>query len=553
DVDGARRRIEFLNLPRDQAAHPLAGQVVEIIPWGALLPNQEKVAEFQGQLFTVATGFDPADGSLTLANEVPEAWVDWLDEHDEFRNERDPADQQQYLYLRLWTGGSGDAAAPDHAFTLGEPVALAGTGLSAVFSDHGLPGDYWIIAVRPHTPDRVVPWELLDGEPPVGPRYFFAPLALIRWSQDIDDTPQPQVQDCRERFQPLCEVRGCCTLTVGDSVSSHGLFASIEEAIDFLPPTGGKICLLPGLHRANVRIVGRHNIVIKGCGKQTQVIPEDSNRAGSVFHIIDSQCITLEHMDLATLEGTAISLEGSELDRLKEIEIHHNRILAYRETIRVVRGVEMNIHHNRIRMLDKPGAGVAIAAWAEDSLIEGNDIGVVPAEQVPPPEDPGGETPDPADPCADPVLVYANRPFLVGFFNRLLGVLITALPLSPFKAQGGIQIAAASERIKVLENKIHGGAGNGITLGGALEPAPVVVESAGEPEHLIDHKSGQIWGEVTGPAGLLPGITLAFVRTDGMGSVLTPATDSKGIILFSAQPAQYSVAVMTPGYRIENI
>jgi hypothetical protein len=51
--------IRFLTLPRDEFAQPAAGQAVEILPWGALLPNQEKVAEAQGHLTTVATSFDP--------------------------------------------------------------------------------------------------------------------------------------------------------------------------------------------------------------------------------------------------------------------------------------------------------------------------------------------------------------------------------------------------------------------------------------------------------------------------------------------------------------
>ena len=553
--EGQLIKIKFLSLPPDQASQALKGQAVEILPWSAILPNQEKISELQGHLATVSTSYDPEDGTLTLATPVPQQWLDWMDGHPEYLSERDPVGRKKYFYLRLWTGGSGDDATPDHEFTPGNSEALQGTGLRVMFSDHGLAGDYWIIAARPNTPDIVVPWELMKAAPPAGPHYFFAPLALIRWSVDTrpDQSPEiiPTVQDCRARFRPLCEVGECTTVTVGDGRSTRGDFDSIEAAIAYLPDSGGQVQLLAGVHQANVRIVGRHNIVIRGCGKQTQVIPGDSNRAGSVFHIIDSQCITLEHMDLAILEGTAITLEGSELDRLREIEICHNRILAYREAIRVVRGVEVNIHHNRIRMLDKQGAGVAIAAWAEDSLIERNDIGVVPAEQVPPPEDPGGETPDPADPCADPVLVYASRLSFIGYFNRLFGLVIRLLLVEPFKAQGGIQIAAASERIKVLENKIHGGAGNGITLGGALESAPVVLESAEEPEHFIDHTSGQIWGEVTDPP--VSGITLAFVRTDGTGPVLTGGTDSGGMFLLDAEPARYSVSVTTPGLRLEKL
>jgi hypothetical protein len=43
------------------------------------------------------------------------------------------------------------------------------------------------------------------------------------------------------------------TVTVGDGVSSHGDFDSIEAAIAYLPSTGGEVSLLPGLHQANER------------------------------------------------------------------------------------------------------------------------------------------------------------------------------------------------------------------------------------------------------------------------------------------------------------
>ena len=203
-------KIKFLTLPRDQAAQPLKGQAVEILPWSAFLPNQEKVAEPQGHLATVATSFNPEEQTITLSKPVPQAWIDWLNvpAHAQYLSERDPVDKKKYFYLRLWTGGSGDAEKPDHAFTPGTPIDLVGTGLDVTFSQHGLPGDFWIIAARPNTPDLVVPWELMEQAPPAGARFFFAPLALILWFVDPEfpTTVKSQVLDCRHRFRPLCEV-----------------------------------------------------------------------------------------------------------------------------------------------------------------------------------------------------------------------------------------------------------------------------------------------------------------------------------------------------------
>ena len=41
-----------------------------VIPWGALLPNQEKVAELQGHLSTVATSYDPETQELSITTAV---------------------------------------------------------------------------------------------------------------------------------------------------------------------------------------------------------------------------------------------------------------------------------------------------------------------------------------------------------------------------------------------------------------------------------------------------------------------------------------------------
>jgi DNA-binding MarR family transcriptional regulator len=209
EEEGQPVKIKFLTLPRDQAAQSLKGQAVEILPWGAFLPNQEKVAELQGHLATVATSFNPEEKTITISKPVPQAWIDWLNAraHAQYLSERDPADKKKYFYLRLWTGGSGDAEEPDHAFTPGTPVELSGTGLNVTFSKHGLPGDFWIIAARPNTPDLVVPWDLLKEAPPAGPRFFFTPLALIVWSVDRRGTTVlAEIQDCRHKFRPLCEV-----------------------------------------------------------------------------------------------------------------------------------------------------------------------------------------------------------------------------------------------------------------------------------------------------------------------------------------------------------
>ncbi len=60
-------------------------------------------------------------------------------------------------------------------------MSLGNTGLEITINGNDrVSGDYWIIAARPETPNKVVPWEFEKGLAPHGIRGFYAPLALIR-------------------------------------------------------------------------------------------------------------------------------------------------------------------------------------------------------------------------------------------------------------------------------------------------------------------------------------------------------------------------------------
>jgi hypothetical protein len=283
-VGGAWSRIRFLTRPRDQAAFPLKGQAVEILPWGAVLPSREKVSELQGHLSRVAVTYTPDAGGdyIDLETPVPAAYQAWMDEHgSRFESERD-GEHPQYFFLRVWTGANPAADGPTTRFDPGVPVALGQTGLQATFSHRGLPGQFWIAAARPHTPDQVVPWDLAEGAPPAGTRHFYAPLALIRWTTD-GESVYSEVEDCRDWFPPLTRVRGCCTITVGDGLHSRGHVRTIAEALARLPREGGTICLLPGVYRERIRLAGRSNVTIEGCGKRSVVTnpPGEAGYAGN--------------------------------------------------------------------------------------------------------------------------------------------------------------------------------------------------------------------------------------------------------------------------------
>ena len=278
-----RTRVIFLTRPRDAHSQPLAGQTVELFRWNTLLPNGEKLAEPIGTLANIATDYDPASGTILIDWQLDTDWVAWFGaEGASAINPMDGGENDEYFYLRIWTGGSGDAVEPDHPIPDSSPVAMSGTGLRVAFANTGTPnvfgtvGDFWVIAARPFAPDVVTPWRLLDASPqtpppapPMGPMRHIAPLALITWAPDNAGNYQPEVHDCRERFRKLCKIGTCCEITVGDGEHSHGDVDSIGEAVARLPSSGGKICLLRGHHEASIDLDGKNNITFCGCGAET--------------------------------------------------------------------------------------------------------------------------------------------------------------------------------------------------------------------------------------------------------------------------------------------
>ncbi len=459
------------------------------------------------------------------------------------------------VFFRLWNG-------IDEIVNFPKPTAPAEPnplrdGIRLEFDAPNLtnyqPGDYWTFKVR--AGEIVNDDPIFDNDsPPQSIEYYRVPLAELNWDQDSDIWfDKGQIEDCRHLFRSLTKQKGCCKFTVGDGDCTHGDFDTIEDAIRNLPSSGGKICLLPGLHKANVELQKKENITIEGCGKQTCVIPRQNKRESAIFHIIDSECIALLDLDLATLGGTAIVLEKTEFGTLKEIEIGRNRIIADKEAIHVKQGIKIHIHHNQIRMWDKKDTGVAIYLMAEDSLIERNDIGVIPAENTPPMEIPNGETLDRINFCINLEIFYTYITAFVSYINLIWAISLLFIPQNPFKALGGIQIAGGSERVKILENKINGGAGNGIALGSSVDVFLAdLQEEPEEEEHFIEHKGDEIWGEVTFEGNRLRGITVQFESENDQIRSSTTNTDGYFIIR-DVEPGEYQVSITTPNYKIEEI
>jgi len=353
------------------------------------------------------------------------------------------------FFFRLWNG-----LRPITDFPAGAANPLI-DGIHLEFQPDAVgrytPEDYWTFTVRADgvenalVPGLAVP-TLLDNALPDGVHHHRVCLGILTWGAA---GVALAIEDCRNVFPPLTKIKGCCTFRVGDGLRSFGDFNSINDAINALPPEGGEICLLPGVFPENVLISGKQHIRIHGCGYRSRVVGAAGGGGDpAVILIRDSLDITLDMFSVEAPDGsTGIRLAGVNTDplpvvggtlpRLREITIRALRIAASdRSAIEGIGGQFIIVHDCDIRMRDVRGFSPGIFLAGDDMEIARNRISVRSDRQL----DEG------------PTLV---------------------LPVS--SGRGGLQIGGTSERVRIIDNWIQSGRGNGITLGS------VIVETAGRP------------------------------------------------------------------------
>jgi len=421
-VDANGTTIRFLTEPRDEYLRPKAGQTVELLRGDVLLPNFEKVAEPDGLLFRVTGGYSA--GAITVAPAVDPAWLAWLP-----ATPVDPAADPaipRHFYLRVWTGG-GEGGQPDVPFVAGTPKTLSGTGLTVQFDGVTLMGDSWTCAARPDAPMRVLPWALQTGMTAHASRRHAVPLAIVDLATGI-------VSDCRSRFRPLYKIRGCCTITVGPTGSRQGDTDSIVTGLTLLPPEGGTLCLLAGVHLANVSLTGRHDIRFSGCAGLTRWLPLDA--AQPLATLLDTQTIGFHDIIFEAGEEPAIvAYKSNPLDDAIE-----NGGLLIEDCVLIAR------------------SGCAIVGrFLQTARVLGCRIEAGPL---------------PVSVAGAPVLSGLPAVFLQG--ERLeVGYCEILAPLSARnapaqRALGGVQIGGGSRLVHIHDSIIRDGAGIGVTLGSII-------------------------------------------------------------------------------------
>ncbi|MFY0533266.1 hypothetical protein [Nannocystis pusilla] len=360
------------------------------------------------------------------------------------------APDKRCFYLRVWNPGDGSRTGPiGLGFKLNEEVALPGTGLRIKVSGPGIVGDHWIIAARPSTPTEVVPWTLRSGEPPHGPRRFYAPLAMLHWTFSTAFGRGVTVDSCRRTFQPLTRRKGCCTVTVGDENKSFGDFTSITAALASIPvDQPAKICVLPGEYRERVVIHGRSHLVIEGCGATTILrTPTTGPTTAGLIAISSSHDIVLKDL---TIEATGQF----------GVEIADPMLIAAPPPFqRRIRLEGLSIKTTRDGTLTPPGltnlwiplSGAAPFPMSTIAALRVDDLRIT-----------GCVTSMVGDLSGAPNISLYGCTAATIRGNRIQTIdNATAKRL----AWGGIQIGADCERVLVEDNWIEGGSGYGITFG----------------------------------------------------------------------------------------
>lgn len=310
------------------------------------------------------------------------------------------------------------------------------------------PGDYWTFPVRAGEIKNTTP--LIDLQPPEGIRYHRVPLATLTWKGNLIDFAKGEIEDCRHLFRPLTRLSTCCTFRVGDGMHSFGDYDSIKKAIEHLPASGGEICLLPGIYKENLKLEHRSNIKIKGCGTRSRIVADTSD---PVIHIRESNNIKIETLAVVThKDGVGILLEGpvpqsGDDDEEKKLYLHDITLekLLIRASTRS--GIEAHVGQNisvrdcRVAMNDARTEWAAVYLVGDDCVIEGNSIYVVT-------DDSFFDKVDVPEPFLDPGRFDAH---------------------DASSARGGLHLGGGCDRVRVINNLIVGGVGDGITLGSVDE------------------------------------------------------------------------------------
>ncbi len=448
------------------------------------------------------------------------------------------------VFFRLWNG-----LRPITDFAnAANPVELR-DGIRLLFAPAATyrPGQWWSFEVR--AGEVANPQTLVDNRLPEGPMVRRVPLAEIEWTVAGDTAQGGMIEDCRRRFRPLTNQKLCCTYVIGNGTTTFGDFNSLEAAAAHLPPEGGKLCLLPGLHFANLVLEGREGIEITGCRRRTVVMPRQATPDRPMIAARGGRGLRLSDMDLIAPFGIAVEVED-----MTDVSVTGCRILGRTHAVRAdgLRGLV--VRDCDLWVIDHSRALTALNLRAEGALIEANRFGVWPHELLPEHEDDpadGADEPgNPADPCFEPGDAYGNLGVLITIIVGIWQGTVAIAPTQPYRALGGIHLRGGSSRVDIRRNRIDGGLGHGIAFGGRApgEPAPAQDPETAEVLRIISLRDLVLAQLVDTDGKPLPQTELTL-RTAGGQVFGTYLSDARGRIEEKVATGSYALDT-SPGLRI---
>jgi hypothetical protein len=221
--------------------------------------------------------------------------------------------------------------------------------------------DWWVFWARAASGSI----EELDKAPPRGIRHHFVRLAVLHGG-DLSDCRVPWPGDCDSEGGDC----GCTRCVTPESHQDDNGPLTIQDAIDQVVSSGGRVCLAPGRYRLErpLRIVQARGLTLAGDGAATVI--EAPRRLG----ILVSDCIdvTLERFVLRTAE------EG----KSKDVERSVGIALVNTADCRVERCIVA-------QPVSAGSVGIGLAGWAlrtrlvENVVLAGTAIGdIVPGQKV---------------------------------------------------------------------------------------------------------------------------------------------------------------------------
>ena len=446
--------LQLAQAPVDAFHQPVAGQIVEVLRTSTILASDPAasdssqqssilrcVARPNGAIRTLAAPYNTTDGTVVLSEKLPPEYT---------------GDPQ--LFLRIWqaqapvdlASGSPVPLVDDTGQSTGLQVQIALPSGATEFPE----GAYWMIAVRPGTPQGVYPERFLTApQPPDGPLQWLCPLAVIDW------TTSTILHDCRAKFCNLVgltkrERATCCTFRVGDGVNTFGDYTSIQTAIDRLPPQGGEICVLPGQYFEELTLNNRADVVIHGCGAETRIAspslqPNGPPASGNpVISIQNSHHLKLRSLVVEAAQGSV----GIQLQtHVSNVAMQDLIVVGVDQPGVIMSGLFLRLESSIVALPNVESSRPAVYASGKEIQVIENWVGLLAFAALPDIVQADLQlTQSPPTTTASPISDVDNVNLVVE--DRI-------------KASCGIQIGGPSTDIYVLCNEIQGGRGNGITLG----------------------------------------------------------------------------------------